>query len=277
MFRIRDLKFSFIWFYLFGQTAFIPSKRNRDKFPLIISIVPKAFLAFVVVNSATNYVKCYGLQPLNSRTAPRFYLFTIVKILPHMFSIGLQLRKPFASKFICKMFANSFQSLNDQLKIKTDLKIFLKKFHKKIILNVFISLAFGVIKFLIPTHDSIELLIFFTFPNMYRIFIVLHITLFVDLIQFFLFTINTNINYAVRNRNGKLRLIGIVDSVKKLHLSLWNISNLINSYFGLILVVVLLHDFTFATLEIYWTFLVMENIEHVRELKFIRNYSLLVR
>lgn len=272
MFRIRDFKYSFIWFYVFGLTSFIPSNRSRDKVFLIISIVPKALYAFIVIISATYYLKHHQWQTLKSHTTTILF-FTIAKILPDIFSVVFQLRTPFATQSICKMFVNCFQLLNDQLGIKADSNNFSKKYHNKIVFNLFFQLTICLIKFIIdPTHDSIEMSIFFTFAQIYHIFIVLHITLFIDLMQYFLFTINTNMNYVVQNRKGKLKLIEIVDSIKMLHLHLQNISSLINSYFGLILIVVLLHDLAFSTFEIYGIFMHMKTIEQIREFKFICNH-----
>lgn len=273
MFRISELKVPFVWFYLFGLSSFIPFKRSRDKVFLIISIIPKVLYAIVIVIFTINYLNLNRWKTFKTQTGT-VYLFTIAKILPDILTIWLQLRRPYAMQTISEMFVNCFQLLHHQLKIKADSKNFSKKFHKKIILNLFIQLTLGVIKAIMrPPSYTLYKLIFLTCSNLYHIFIVLNITLFIDLMQYFLFTINANMNYVVRNRRAdRNRLIKIVDSIKLLHLSLWKISNLINSYFGVILVVILIHNFTFLTFEIYCTILYMETIEQIRKLTFIRNY-----
>lgn len=126
MWRIRELKPSFVWFYTFGQTTYIPLKSDENKYLLLLfALLPNLVSAIFYVSQATLII----LQTYPDLTKN----FLINKLLANwtMFGFtsnfvvgGINLTNPFLSRNILMKFATIIQYMETRLQMNVSLAKF---------------------------------------------------------------------------------------------------------------------------------------------------------
>lgn len=271
MWRILKLKVCFIWLYLFGQTTYIPTRRSVSKLLMILSILPKFISAIVFIANAILYYGIrFGEKPFDFNNVS-IYVISIINILSNFSSLLLNIFNPLLSRTICEMYVVIVQYIEINLKLKISFEKFSKQFHRQLISIFAYQCSTAALRFNSYSMYSSPLAsATYGITFIYKDFAMLHIKLFVDLMQFILVMVNRNIDKIVRERNRNLTIIEIVNHIKWIHLCLCDISKMLNSSFGLIIIMCLLENFATTVFSVYSVFLYTDTLEKVQALSFIR-------
>lgn len=273
MLDICHLRACFVWFYLFGQTTYIPLQKNRDKLLQILSILPKIiFLLISILTPILVYkYRVHGFMPHSQIILTS--ILSNLHTISNVFAFYLSVRKPFLSRKICGMYFDIVQTINEQLKLNISIGDFAKVFHRKIIFLVIFRLliSIGTFHAFSPFLSSISKpMVAISF--IYKEIINLYSIIFIDLMHFVIFMINQNIEKILRNCIKHFTIIDVVHSIKRIHLNIWKVSQILNSNFTSIIVLNLLENFALATFTIFRMFVMSSSNDDTSAEYFIRKY-----
>lgn len=276
MWEICELRWCFMWFYLFGQTTYIPLlKQTKENLLIIASIIPKIISIIILFGSP--YILCvFRLGNTFDFSVGIVLFYSNCNIFAIFIAVYQNIFKPFLSRRICGMYLDVIRSMDKKLNVQIKLEEFAKKFHWKIIKLFVFQSTISIIRVnSFTTFYTTISTIFYSITFIYNDFIILHIILFIELLHYILFTLNKKINQIIQKPDDQLTLIEIVHSLKRIHLSLWKISNVLNSNFSLVLLLYLLQSFSTSIFAVYWIFLFTDSIEQIRALYCIRKYFII--
>lgn len=275
MCEIRKLTLSFIYFYLSAQTTYIPLKNANFKWLRIVSILPKIIHFSVIVMSIYITYEING-QWVNSTDLTQFLKFSVLlsNIVSMTIAFCINLFCPFATVDILKLCASVMQCIEKQFFIKISLDQFQWNMHKNILVTL-IGELFVLVCVCIEKRQiigSFNLYMLFT----YKTLIVLHVVVFIELMQFLLHSVNMKLA-SITRRNQHL-IVPHLHQTKWIYYNLWKVSTMINAHFGWILTAVLLEASLYISMNIYYTFTrYIEVPLHSTNVLFIlRNYKLLL-
>lgn len=277
------LKIFFTLFYIFGQTNHIPSANFRtSKILLFASCIPIA-LYFVLLATATysNTTQLYNFTTKLYTTNDVIFLgiFKTITLTPNWASLFANICDIHSSQNIFKRFAIVSRQIESIFAVKTGFRKFENQFLRRMICIILLDII-GVAKKLMIGHPifkpvtelSMIALLF------YRNFLIFHITLLIDLLRYFLCTINLRLSRINGDLNCHTQydinyLINLVRQIKLLHFRIWLILIRINKRFGWVLVIFLLETFIYYSYVVYWLFLNTENEAKRKTFLFLRNYT----
>lgn len=275
MHRIREIKLPFIYFYLFGQTSFIPLKGGQFKKLLAISFIPK-FVNFSVI-----FLSIYFGITQNSKWPDDFDFSTILLLsilifncISSLLALYSSLFSPFASQTICEMFASIIQYTERTFSISFSLHRFQKKIHKTILLAILVEFVSGFSRTIYVPSRILKPLanVFVSLLLLYKVLVMLNIQLFIELIHLVLLSLNKKLESVTKTRWHRYSVSCTFQRIKWIHYNLWKISRIIVHSYGWVLVFWIIETCTHFCLGVYWTFMYMESFDKVHLTYFISNY-----
>lgn len=256
---IRELNPFFVCFHFFGQTAYIPSKVKCMKRLLIRSIFIK-LIYFAVALAFLVFKMEMAIEMWKTKTFSKYmmryqgiHMFIVTNLLLYK-----SIASPYLSRQICEQFSRVIDSIQLYLRIQLQMNNFKRSFLQKILSYLSVLLLRCTLHLLFKLNDQIFL---YVLPTAH-IFAVFQVILFVDLINFSLNSINTKLEEYLRFKQPYARVIILFRYVKWIHFSLWEISEILNKNFGLVLIIMTIHYFIWIVLPIYYVFV----YSHIGEL-----------
>lgn len=153
---------------------------------------------------------------------------------------------------------------------------FQKQFQKKILLAVTFVLCSEIPRIIIQSPVFKPVMNYCLIINfVYKLFVMLHVVVYIDLMRFLLFSVNLKLNDVTEMRWHRYSVAITFQHIKWIHYNLWKISKMINLQFGWIIVMLMLEYMTYFSACIYWIFLYLENPTNLRQMYFLRKYFLL--
>lgn len=278
MWRIHDLKLPFIYFYLFGQTSFIPLKGNHFNKLLVISFLPKSI--YFLVLSSTIYLNITQ----NHKWPNAFNYSAILALAIITFSctsgcLTLFTNLTLPTRSICNIIAGVIQYTELRCSITIPIHQFQRNCHREILFGIFAEFISGSAR---TMHLSSTITIFKPVANffvsfllVYKVIMVLHIKFFIALIGLVLHSVNIKLKNVSRTHSRRYSVASTLQRVKWIHYNLWKISKIIYSSFGWILVFLLLENCVHASSSIYWIFIYTKDWEKKHIIQLIRKYIFL--
>lgn len=274
--QIRQLKIYFDLFFLIGENAYVAFNRTNRKIPVVLSYLPRVLNFIFSVVFSVIILKTTMFYPN--------FLFVFILIIPSIFPNFSSLYGSFSQSNFSEKILISFDKIIDCLQMTLghdfEFQIFLKRFGRKFKF----SLAFQIL--LIVTKCSVRQSIFTTLfvdisigiMLLYKLFSILHVTIFISLIEFVFQTLNDKLVSTYSDKNcfvtmrwnegrNNLRLL------KSVHFSCWNITTKINKRFGWFLAIGILESFASTVYALFWGFLYFQSSHGGNVLAVLRKYK----
>lgn len=275
MCRIRELKYCFVYFYLFGQTTYIPLKGGHSKCLLIVSFLPKLIhLAVIITNIFSTYTQINRKPSILTMNTVMLYTIFTINCMSNIVAFYLNVLTPFWSRQICDMFSNIIQFAECKMLVHVPVYRFQKHFHKKIWFGIILEIISSSTRIIVQSPVfkpmmNVYLLIIF----LYKMFVMLHALMYIDLIQFVLCSVNTKLNNVAHTRWHRYSVAITFRQVKWIHFNLWKISKKINQQLGWIIIMLILENSTYSSACVFWIFWYFETPTNFKKLYFLRKYS----
>lgn len=236
MWRIQELKNTFILFNLFGQTAYIPLNNRNKKFLFIFSFAMKIFLAIATITSTILY--------FNSATENLSRYFGI---FAYSSTVGTCIRmvvNSFSSRSLLECFAAIIKYLETKLHITINLSQLDRKYRRMIILAPLIHAIHLILKIASGKlyYNSISYMIF-SISVTFKDITILHMTLYIELMGIVISSLNEKINKILLGECDDRDTVYLFRQFKWIHLKLLNIAKIFNDEFGWILFFTTLESF----------------------------------
>lgn len=272
MWRIRELRSSFVYFYLFGQTSYIPLKGGHLNYLLGVSFFPKILhfliLFGAIITGVTQNSKWPNIFDFNSMVLIATVLLTFAADFLVLYSEFLS---PFWSRTVCEMYAGVIQYTEHKFSITVPTNRFQNYFHLKIILFVLTETLSSALIIFIPNSFFKPIATYFlAILSIFKGMILLYIVLFIDLMQLLLFSLNFKLKSVTQNRLRRYSISIVFKQVKWIHYKLWKISKLINHRFGWIFVFSIIDYSTRFIVCLYYTFVLTQVTRKLSIWYFIR-------
>lgn len=272
MLRILELKPCFIYFYLFGQTSFIPLKGGHLNLLLICSYLPRFFQCFILIGTVfTGVTQNYKWPHIFDFNSILFTGILLLNCISSFLIFYYNLTFPFSSKVICKKFEDVIQYVEQKFLITIPIGYFQKKFHLKIVLfalNEAITFSTSVIG---SNSYYKPIACYFTGALIiYKGMLLLHIIIFIELMQLLLFSLNSKLTSITETRWHRYSVSITFKQMKWIHLNLWKISKMLNKQFGWIFVFTVIDYGTRFTSCAYLLILYTQLVQKVHIWAFIR-------
>lgn len=256
MWCIRELKVYFVIFYLFGQSSYIPLKTDHVKGLRIASYIPKIIhltvpISHFILNAYNQKLKLTSFHVI----ATQYSMFLV--FLSNYYPLFLSVLYPNTSFQLCEYFGNIFQYLEHNLHIN----IQIGKFKKNFTQLLFLKMAFSTVAFASRFAETSVFLhpmenILFTVSVFIGIFAAFHVILFISLVHFILRTINKVFKNIWRGPKRPNDAFEFLRHLKWTHYKLWKISRALDNQFGLVILLLLLHNGLVMGFTIYRTFVI---------------------
>lgn len=245
MWRIRELKICFIFFYLFSQTSYIPLSIDRTKQLKIGSIILKIFqfclpIIQLVVDANLGYV---GSSPKNFNQ----FVLQLILYLHFIGSYYIFYNSIFPSvksNHICEFITAIIQYVELKLNISIQIDKFRRKYLRKLLItlalqaiSLIVTSAFG--RFFIIPYQLIYIIIIYST----KIIAAFYAVFFVDLVTYLLKSINKAIKEISGDPRKKKKIFATLRHLKWIHYNLFKFSKLINDRFGSMIIICLLENF----------------------------------
>lgn len=273
MWRIQELKTTFIWLYLFNQTVYIPLNDNRNKFLYRLSFIPKLILIIVFFAQIITHTFRDIPQPTKNDIINKILIYSaITHFMTNLLTVFSTTFNPFGSKAILTKFALIIEYIESRWKMEIPIRAFEKRHRRKIMLYVVLQLFIIVLKlFSNPGLYSKYNLVLMGISFMYKGFIVFHITIFISLIGLIMSSLNMKIVKVLHDEPiSRHSVVFLLRQFKLVHYKLPKIVKMINDEFGWILFVFMLEAFNITASSVSWVFVYMETMTKTRTLYFLR-------
>lgn len=260
MLRIHELKPSFIWFYAFGLTTYIPLKEPKTKPLLFLSFFVNlalfiAFLGQIFAFASHSYPQLTRNIVLNTALSYSAVLIFISNFLTVLFNVF----NPLKSRKILLRFATIIEYMEMRLSIPIFLCEFERKYRYKMLLFILFESASLLPKLFINStfHVPINILIL-EILLIYKIMLIFHITIYICLVETLLIALNSKIKELSHRSIGRHSILFMLRQFKWVHFKLSkNIKNL-NDYFGWIVFSLMMESFILTTISIAFAFVYAE-------------------
>lgn len=273
MWRIHKLKLNFIFFFITGQTTYIPLKIKNKKLLLIDSLIPKAIYFLISFGTVYTTIKESYKWPYHNEYHAIFLVCVLLFFMISNFvALFINITDPFLSETLCALFANAIDTLEKHIKLNIPIDKFKVTFRNKILFMFGIDVIGGILKFIIVSaflKPVAEMFLFISF--LYRNAVLFHTVIYIDLMGLLLESVNKKLS-DIHEGSSSLIVLDCVRHVKLVHYNLWRISKTINQKFGWILLLRLVESFVFMTATIYWIFLYTSSAFKENTLQFLRKY-----
>lgn len=244
MCRIQELKNTFILFYLFGQTTYIPFKNQNKKFLSIFSFAVKIFPAIVTIMSIIAMFitpNIYPIEKENIHIDIIFQNFEIFMCFSNIFGTYLKIIDSFSSQSLLESFSNSIKYFETQLHITISLSQLERKYRRMILLTPLFHSIYLIFKAVSGFYSNSISYLIFKVAILFKDIAVLHMTLYIELIGVIISSLNEKINKILVDECDDRDTVYLLRQFKWIHLKLLKIVKMFNDKFGWILI--------FTTLE----------------------------
>lgn len=254
MWRLRELKFYFIFFYLFSQTSYISTQIDRTKQLKICSIVLKIFQLSVLVRLTAAFIHTgnIGLSPKDFDGFALQFLIYLRVICSHYILLYNSFLLSVKSIHICGSIAAIIQYIELKLKNSVQMDKFKNFFQKKLLLAMFIQIIGVTFAFALdglfkePFHFSCAQVIACT-----KIAALFYVIFFIDFMTCLLHSVNKTLREIVRDPNKNKKIFATLFHLKWVHFHLFKFSNLLNERFGMLILLFLMENFTTCYVAFY--------------------------
>lgn len=272
MCRIHELKSIFVYFYLFGQTTYIPLKSGCFKILSIVSFFPKILHFLVLIASIfTGLTQNNAWPNLSEFDTIILLVILLLSCISGILVFYSNLTYPFLSRTICKMFANVIQYTENRFFIIISTQNFKKKFILKIIFSLSNQIISSLTLIIFPNSFYKPIATYFLgILFIYKVMIMTHTVFYIDLMVFLLHSINFQLKILSRIRWRRCSISIKFKQIKWIHLKLWKISKIINKQFGWLFLFELIDHSMRSILCSYWLFLNIHNLQNTHIWDFIR-------
>lgn len=263
MWSIHKFKVYFMFFYIFGLTSYIPTKKKRIKLLHVVSIFIK--ITHILTLSA------YTIRFINGRSE-RLTSFNFDGIYPicvffysiiiSVFAMYISISNSNVSRHICNRFAIIIQ----RMELKFQITIPMNRFNRNFAMTVFVKIATVLPSMLLLSkileHLSVHLMLvdkmLCLINHVGLISLSFYIAFHISFIEFLMILINNQLQiFYVLKQYTKVSTV--LYHLKFIHFNLWQISQIINKHFGILIAMLLLQLLHLFVFNIYQTFIEWPN------------------
>lgn len=228
--QIPELNSIFFLFYLFGQISYIPFEKSEKSFRWLLTYIPKLIYFLVLITTIFSMITLNHKWPdLSEFSTIISCLLLIFYVLSNFASLLTDLFDPLSSYLLCDYLADTIHYTEKKFKLKISMAHFRKIFYRKVLfafsIEILISLENVISKSMfLKTITDVVLLV----AKFYRYFSLFHSIIFIDLMIFVLFSLNTNLRNINENPLCDVDLLQTFRHLKWIHYSLSKVSRLFN-------------------------------------------------
>lgn len=228
----------FTFYSLFGQNLCSPKKLRK---PRAISCIP-SILSLLVIVSCEVFLCCKRYEGIKSEFVSVLYSLMMMNMFPSLVAAVESFRMPKGTQ----QFIRIFNAVIEYLETRTPTKIAWKRIKRqiswrfRIVLGCYvISFVFRLI-FISPTYGRWHEF-WYTILWFFRTTTILHIIFYVDLLNVILSSVTSSVEIQRKLLSEQLnfrskKVIQIVNQGKYHHFQVWECFQVINKYFGKILI-----------------------------------------
>lgn len=263
--RIGELRSCFTYFYIFGQTTYVPLNGGHFKKLLFLSFFPKLIQFLMISGTIFSCItQNYEWPHFKDYTFVVLFAMLLLNCISNSLAFYYNLTSPFSSHNICKIFAEVIQYTEQKLFITIPISRFQRCFHKKILIGILIEMFVSFIRLIVPSYFLKPITyVMYLIAFVYRTVLVLHMVMFIKLIQVVLHSVNTKLSSVIPMRRSAKRSLVLCtfQQIKWIHFKLWKISKMINSQFGSIFICLSIEFCAYATVSIYYAFVYIQTLQ----------------
>lgn len=228
----------FSFYSLFGQNLYSTKKLRKQR---ALSYIP-SILSLCVIVSCEAFLSCKRYGGVKSEHVSVLYSLMMMNMFPSLVAAVESFRMPKGTR----QFVRIFNAVIENLETRTTTKIAWKKFKRQISWRFSIVLGCYVISFVFrlvfpsPTYGRWYEL-WYTILWFFRTTTILHIIFYVDLLNILLSSVASSVEIQRKLSSGQFNfrpknVIPIVNRIKFHHFQIWECFQVINKYFGNILI-----------------------------------------
>lgn len=273
MWRIHELKVSFIWFYVFGQTTYIPLKTERLKLLLYFSIITKCMSLLIFLNVIIFIHLEFHMQPTHHHGINMLINYSFVICFKiNILTFFLNVKRPFLSRSLLLKFNVIIRYMENQLKAKVVLSEFEKKYRRKIMIFIAYEIIVSVARIMTANYHERTARSFVVVSYMYRTIFVFYITIFIKITGLIMQSLNLKIQELLDVDDNVDSIIFTMKQIKWIHFKLTRILKDFNNRFGWILFWFMMESFLHLAITTFMIFLYLSSSADLKQMSFLRNY-----
>lgn len=275
MFHIKNFKYSFIFFYCFGQAPYFPMQNRAKKLSWLLKFLPLIVLICVFLGSGYVVFHSY-LKPLTQTNSVLSYILTLLTYAPHFSVIYENVIDPYGVTYLNR----GLISIDKFTKTKLKGNAYNEKFqsvYKQVIIVMFLCYLVNTsvrCNILSPfKNEQAELSL--SIMNLYKVCSFIHAMFYLYAIQFMLISINTKIDE--KDFESTIEMCSMFsgefersmsdaslyfDRLKIYYFKLWEVTTIFNERFGWSLLALIIDSSISAADAIYWLFVYPSSMDN---------------
>lgn len=191
--RLHELKYMFIVFYLFGQTAFIPLKNNKKKNILIvISYFTRSIYLMILVGTMYSLLLTFEFEHKSVEFNTLIIRFAVVLLSTSgFFVLYISLVNFHSLRKLCEKIDANIQYIELHLKSVVRINDIKRSFFRKLVVLLSLFMISTIEKYSkrIILHRTLPKILV-SFSYLYRNFLILHIIVYIHLVEVIILALN---------------------------------------------------------------------------------------
>lgn len=271
--HLKQFQRYFVVFYLLGQNLIVMhpnyQKKNSLKYQFIVYFPTAFFLTLFFILTPVIVIQQQTFQLFNSNSdAFMNYVFILMgNLLNAIIFVQIITATDGLYNLIDKLNL-LLKYLHERLKLNVSLRDFANAYVKKVFLLFSIIFLTIVVKSFISSRRSTQLhqwcqLTFIAYKNL----VIVHLMFYIDLMHFLYKMYNNYMDVMcydiltnVMHSNGN-HYLSVLKHCKYVHYKMWKIVNMINNYFGWILLLIIVVNFIDICYATYWIFIYKDALQ----------------
>lgn len=268
----HNFKFFFVFSFLSAQAQYYPTHNRKKFYAIIIRFIPVTVLLTVLLYSCYEVLPAFNIGNRSTPEGPMLYILTLGSFVPNICTI-------FRGFFWFEdthaiLEACDFVAAYTKKRLNDSVSEFRKTLLRRMVI-VFIFLAGNhVVRLAIPSpvlSTQTALVVFIM--QLYKVWTLLHVTFYIDLLKLVILSINTEIvsveqpmlfttdfSFREYSRTEKQSL-KLLSSIKVAYIKLYDVIKLFNTQFGWIMISVLTETSSYAINSAYWVYVVLVSFD----------------
>lgn len=276
MFQIKNFKYSFIFFYCFGQAPYFPLQRRAQKSSWLLKFLPLIVLICVFLGSG--YVVFHNyLKPQNRTNNVLSYMLTFLTYAPNVSVIYENVIDPYGVTYLNRGLISIDKFTKDKLNGNSACTEKFQTIYKQVVIIMFVCYLVNTsvrCNILSPfKNEQAELSL--SIMNLYKVCSFIHAIFYLYAIRFMFLSINTKIDDKdfestiemcsmlggefERSMNDTLLYF---DRLQLYYFKLWEVITIFNERFGWSLLALIIDSIISAVHAIYWLFVYPSSMDN---------------